>query len=124
MKLKRMVLAALALALCGATAAQAGQKIMASPPISNDIPVAGYLWCDIVNLNKTDKTITIDIMDINGAVVAGPFTQLLIPNQGTAFSAFGGAAWCRFTVDGSTKKYRALASYDNGTIYGATIPAY
>ena len=126
MKLGRILLAGAALALCGASAAQAGTKIMATPPIPNNVPVNHTMFCDIANFNTTEKMITVEIMDLNGVIVNGPFGPIpLQPGQGLAFSNnTGTGAWCRFTVDGSTKKYRALAIYDNATDYTVSIPAY
>ena len=126
MKLGRILLAGAALALCGASAAQAGTKIMATPPIPNNIPVNHTMFCDLMNFNTTPKDVTIEIMDLNGVIANGPFGPITLgPSQGIAFSNNSGTgAWCRFTVDGSTKKYRGIAIYDNGTNYTVSVPAY
>jgi hypothetical protein len=126
MKLGRLLVTAAALAVCGASAAQAGTKFMISPPIPQNLPTLQTMYCDITNLNKTDKTVTIEILDTNGAVISGggPTMVMLTPNEATAFGGFSTGAYCRFTVDGSTKKYRAVAIYDNGTDYTISVPAY
>jgi hypothetical protein len=50
--------------------------------------------------------------------------MVLLPNEGRAVGDIsGGGAWCRFTVEGSTKKFRAAAIYDDGGEYTVSIPA-
>ncbi len=125
MKLGRILLFGAALALGGASAAQAGTKIMATPPIVTGAPVVGQtMYCDMNNLNTTDKQVTFEIMDLAGAVVSGPLSLTLSPGTGQALGSNAAtAAWCRFTVDGSPKKYRGIAIYDNGNDYTVSVPA-
>ena len=124
MKLGRILLAGAALALCGASAAQAGTKIMATAPIPNNVPVNHTMFCDIMNFNTSAKDVTVEIMDLNGVIANGPFGPItLAPSTGIAFqNNTGTGAWCRFTVDGSTKKYRAAAVYSlSGAYVAASI---
>ena len=113
----RTIFASALLLLCGASAAHAATKVMGVGPASRFYPAGQTLTCTILNLNTTTKTVTVEAMDYFGGVVVsggGP----LAPNASTSISdPAGNGAWCRFTVDGSTKKYRAAALYDNGTEY-------
>jgi hypothetical protein len=123
MNVRKILLLGAALLTCGAPVAQAG--VLATPPVPNNIPTPGTLYCDIVNLNSSDKDVTTEIVDINGVVVAGPFSSTVPPFTGVAYSDFGsGGAWCRWTVEGSAKKYRGLAAFDNGSTYAITVPGY
>lgn len=106
------------LVLSAAPAAFAGQKIMASAPANNIYPTAQTMRCNIVNLNSTAKQVTVDAIDYSGIALetGGPYN--LLPLQSISYlvsTPF--AAYCRFTVDGNPKKYRAVATYDNGTSY-------
>jgi hypothetical protein len=125
MKLGRSFLAAAALAVAAASAAQAGTKTMATAPANRNYPdFFGQLNCNILNMNKTPKSVTIEIMSYGGAVVdtAGP--QTLAPQQGlTIGDSANLVAWCRFTVDGSTKKYRAAAVYSDAGVINAGVVA-
>jgi len=119
MKLGRTLLVGAAIALAGASAAQAGTKIMATPPANRTYPVAGgqQLNCNILNMNKTPRPVTIEIMDYSGNILdtAGPV--VLAPQTGmSAGDGINTVAWCRFTVDGSPKKYRAAAVYSVGGV--------
>ena len=118
MKLGQSFLAAAALAVAAASAAQAGTKIMATAPANRSYPGSGgQINCTILNMNKTDRSVTIEIMAYDGSVrdVSGPVT--LAPQTGlSASDAINDASWCRFTVDGSTKKYRAAAVYSDGGV--------
>lgn len=91
-------------------------------------PIEGYpsdqtLSCNIVNLNIMQRTITIELLDYSGNVIVGD-TFGLPPNHGQALaSTSGSAARCRFTVDGSSRSYRAVAVYDKDGKYTTAIPA-
>jgi hypothetical protein len=123
MRTIKMMCAAAALALGSVPAAQAA-SVLASAPALGAYPTNQVIYCDIVNLYTAPKNVTIEIMDYFGNVVTSLPTSTLGPNQGTAWGdASGNGAWCRFTVDGSAKKYRAVAIYDNGTSYTVSLPA-
>lgn len=124
MKVTRTATLVAALVLGGASMAHAGPKYLVSAPAIRTTP-AQTLYCDIVNLDSSPQDIIIDVMDYNGNVTVGPLPIQLPPNYGyylpdTSLSG----AWCRFTVNTSTKKFRAIAVYDQGTAYTVTIPAY
>jgi hypothetical protein len=127
MKTVRMTVLAGVLALAVATSAHAGAKIMATPPALAAYPALQTLYCTIVSLNTNPVSVTIDIMDYFGAVVSTSGSFTLQPTGGLAGSAWGdgsgNGAWCRFTVDGSPKKYRAAALYDNGSAYTTSLSA-
>ena len=126
MKLGRSLLVAAALAVAAASAAQAGTKIMATPPANRTYPFGPNqkLSCNILNMNNTARNVTIDIMDYSGTAIATFGPASLDPQKGTSFSdSVDTVAWCRFTVDGSTKKYRAASVYSNDTTGSITAGA-
>jgi hypothetical protein len=111
--------AALALSVTGTSHA----GVMATAPALAAYPTTQTIYCDIVNLNTTPKNVTIDILDYFGNVV-NTGTITVLPSQGNAVGdGSGQGAWCRFTVDGSAKKYRAMAIYDNASSYTVSVPA-
>ena len=119
MKLGRSFLAGAMITLAATSAAHAGTKIMATAPANRTYPLAGtqQLNCSILNANTTAKTVTVDIMDYGGTVVDTSGSLTLAPLTGiTIGDGVGYVAWCRFTVDGSTKKYRAAAYYTESGI--------
>jgi hypothetical protein len=121
--MKKMLLVAAGFVLSTAVASQAGT--LASAPALGAYPQLQTIYCDILNLNNTPKPVTIDVMDYFGIVISTSGSQTVLAGQGTAWGdGSGNGAWCRFTVDGSAKKYRAMAIYDNGTAYTVSIPAY
>jgi hypothetical protein len=106
-----------------ATSAHAG-KVLWTAPALGAYPQNQTIYCDIVNVAPTPQSVTVEILDYFGNVVGFPLTQVLPPEQGTANGdASGNGARCRFTVQGSTKKVRAMAIYDNGTSYTVAVPA-
>ena len=109
-------------ALLALIAGTAQATVLASAPIEG-YPSDQTLSCNIVNLNIMQRTVTVELLDYSGdAVVTETFG--LLPNHGHAVaSASGSAAWCRFTVDGSARSYRAVAVYDKGGKYTTAIPA-
>jgi hypothetical protein len=120
--MKKILMVAAGLALSTTVASQAGT--LASAPALGAYPTLQTIYCDILNLNNTPKPITMDVMDYFGNVISTSGSQTVLPSQGTAWGdGSGNGAWCRFTVDGSSKKYRAMAIYDNGSAYTVSIPA-
>lgn len=119
MKLGRGLLAGAMITLAAASAAQAGSKTMATAPANRTYPTLNQrIDCNILNLNTTPKNVQIDLMDYSGFIHAtsGPIT--LAPSTGTSFGdATNTVAWCRFIVDGSTKKYRAAAVYSDAGVF-------
>ncbi len=125
MKLGRILTLGAAFLLCGASAALAGPKYLVSAPAIRTFPGPQTLFCDLVNLDAVNQDVIFEVMDYNGVVTAGPMPILLAPNNGFYLADYSGnGAWCRFTVNASTKKFRGIAIYDDGTTYVATIPAY
>ena len=120
MKLGRGLLAGAMITLAAASAAQAGTKTMATAPANRTYPQFANqrIDCNILNLNKTARNVQIDLMDYSGFVHATSGPVLLSPSQGTSFGdSTNQVAWCRFIVDGSTKKYRAAAVYSEAGIF-------
>ncbi len=119
-------IAALALGLGLSGAAHAG-AVLFTPPALDAYPSHQTLYCDIFNTYTTSvpQTVTIDIIDYFGNVVATSGPQPLSSGTGTAQGDFSGqGAVCRFTVTGSAKKYRAMGVYDNASAYTVAVPAY
>jgi len=123
-KTLKMFVATGLVGLTWTSAAHAGSKVLASAPA----PLTGSqtMYCDVTNIDPVNpKDVTTEIVDINNNTVTGPTTATIAPNSGGFLgSAAPAAAWCRFTVTGSTKNLRAIAVYDNGTGYTMSLPAY
>jgi hypothetical protein len=120
MRTFRIVVGLLAFAGMPIAAAHAG--MLSSAP-AQARPHPEKMWCSIVNVDRTPRHVTIDIMSYAGNAVNGAGV-LLLPNEASAVGDLtGGGAWCRFTVEGSTKKFRATAIYDDGSAYTVSIPA-
>jgi hypothetical protein len=82
------------------------------------------LWCTILNVSPAHRDISIDIMDYDGNVVASSGHFSLSSGNGDALGDWSGnGAYCRFTVTGSAKLFRAMAIYDSGSGYTITVPA-
>lgn len=116
MKIRTIIVSA-ALIATSVPAVHAGTKIMATGPGSRFYPGEQQMDCNILNANKAAKTVIIEVMDYDGAVsdTSGPL--VLNPQAGASLTATGflNTSWCRFTVEGSPKKYRAGAAYSNAT---------
>jgi hypothetical protein len=116
---KLHTLAAL-LALASAAPATARAAILATAPAQSKAS-PGKMWCSVLNLNTTGRVVTVELVDYAGGVVNSA-ALMLLPNKGQAIGdASGGAAWCRFTVEGSSRKFRTAAVYDSGTAYTVSI---
>lgn len=124
MKSVRVSLLGAALMLCGASAAHAGPKYIMTAPALRTVGVSQTIFCDIVNLDVVNQDVIIEVMDINGGVVVSlPWT--LLPNSGFYQNdSSGNGAWCRFTVNTSTKRFRGIAAYDAGILTGGTGDHY
>lgn len=123
MKLAIIILGAAVAAVSAPSGAHAA-KVMASAPAVVSIPGPHTMYCDITNIGDEPANVTIEILNFIGGVVAGPYVTTVNPNTGDNFgSNHMLAAWCRFTVEGSTRDLRAAAIYDNGTNYTMSLPA-
>src|SRR5262249_43407366 len=94
-------------------------------PALRSVGTSQTLFCDIVNLDTVPQDVIFDIMDYNGNVVTtfGPWT--LAPSNGLYHNdSSGNGAWCRFTVNASTKRFRGIAIYDALVSGGATNDHY
>jgi hypothetical protein len=115
------------IALAALTAPTVGHAaaVLVSPPLPANLPSVQTLYCDIVNRDKVARNVTIDVLDGSGTPVTTLPNYPLLPNEGIALGDFtGSSSFCRFTVDGSAKKFRAIAIYDNGAAYTVSVPAY
>jgi hypothetical protein len=121
MKIGKVILAIAALSLASANVALAGPKTIASAPARAAYPSGATLRCNIANIDPGfPHDVTIETVDYDGTVCNTSSSTNLTPYQATSFvdSDFC-AVWCRFTVDTSTKKFRAVATYENATSYTA-----
>jgi hypothetical protein len=122
-RMKTFKLLALATMLQGAAAAYAGPRILATAPAQDGYPAPQVLYCDIVNLDTSPQTITTEIMDFDGKVI-GSNMSTVDPNKATASGdTSGNGAWCRFTINTSSKKFRAMAVYAGASGYTVAVPA-
>jgi hypothetical protein len=125
MRLMRRTLSAFV--VLASLAATSHAAVLVSAPARSGYPSFSgrTLYCDIRNISSGNGIVTIDILDYSGNVLTsfGPLT--LASMEGTAFSdgGTGDGVSCRFTVSGSSKKWRGVAVYDNGTDYTMAIPA-
>ena len=100
--------------------------VLVTAPAHAGLPSHQTMFCDIVNLNTAPANVQVEIMDYSGYVVNSFGDGVTLqPNQAIALADTSGqGGWCRFTVDGSARKYRATAMYHNGTNYTVSMPAY
>lgn len=120
MKMYKTFLVAAVFMLSNAPLAHAGTKIMATGPANRVYPSFPYqsLQCNILNANKTPKPVTIEVMDYYGNIVDSSGPLVLAPQTGASITNSNlDGSWCRFTVDGSPKKWRAVAIYGDATKY-------
>jgi hypothetical protein len=123
MKTIRIIALAALAALTAPTVGHAA-AVLVSPPLPANLPSVQTLYCDIVNRDKVARNVTIEIMDGTGTPI-NTYNTALLPNQGDALGdGSGSGQYCRFTVDGSAKKFRAMAIYDNAAAYTVSVPAY
>jgi hypothetical protein len=124
MKTLRLLAATAALALASVAGADAAQ-ILATAPALAAYPTTQTMICSIVNIDKVQRNVTIEVMDYFGNVVSGPLSAPFVPFFAgyQADISGGNGTWCRFTVDGSAKKFRAVAAYADGTKYTVANPA-
>jgi hypothetical protein len=111
--------------LCSGTS-YAASAVLYTAPAAAYYPTTQTLYCDILNVNKASaaaKPVTIAILDYDGnAVVTQSFSLASGHGQSLGDSS-GNGVYCRFTVDGAAKMYRAMAIYDNGSAYTVAVPA-
>lgn len=126
MKLGRIFSLGAAFILCSASAALAGPKYISTAPALRTVGTTQTLHCDISNLDDDPQQVTIEGMNYAGTVVDGPYTTSIPGGAADYLQTFAAdAAWCRFTVNTSTKKFRGIAIYDNAAYgYTITIPGY
>lgn len=123
MKIGRLLIAGTVLAMSSVTVAHAGTRIMATAPAERTYPSDHEIDCALLNLHRVDRTVNVEIMDYFGGIVSTSGPHLVPASQGTSWGTTSGAgAWCRFTVEGSTKKYRVAAIYSQGATYTASVP--
>lgn len=125
-KIASMLCMATVLTLCASSAAVAGTKIMSTGPAALYYPTfsGSTLHCNILNLYTTPRPVTIEAIDYLGVVTTTSGPLVLAPSTGATLPVTAGtSARCRFTVDGSAKKYRAAAAYENGARYTIVVPA-
>jgi len=98
--------------------------VLATAPAQAAPGPENKMWCSIVNIDRAPRFVITDILDYAGNVLDSSSSEVLLPNHGRAVGDItGNGVWCRFTVEGSTKKFRAAAVYDDGSAYTVSIPA-
>lgn len=104
-------------------AASTNAGVLVTPPYEFDY-AADEVWCTITNNHnkKVANGVVIDTVDYFGTVV-NTTSGDMPPGSGMALLGDPNAAYCRFTVPGSTKKFSAGASYSSGGALGAHFPA-
>lgn len=125
-KISNMFCLAIVLTLCASSAAVAGTKIMSTGPAQVSYPsfLGNTLHCNILNLYTTPRPVTIEAVDYLGVVTDTSGPLVLAPSTAATLTVVSNnTARCRFTVDGSAKKYRAAAAYENGSRYTIVVPA-
>lgn len=125
-KIASMLCMATVLTLGTSSAAIAGTKIMSTGPGALYYPTfsGNTLHCNIVNLYSNARPVMIEAIDYLGVVTTTSGPLVLNPGTGATLPVTdGSSARCRFTVDGSAKKYRAAAAYENGARYTIVVPA-
>lgn len=124
MRISKHFIAVAALLALSAGSAQA--VVLYTAPAKANFPTltGRTLYCDINNLTSHNVSMTVNIMDEFGGVTQTTGQFQLGPLQGFAISDFGmPGSFCQFIVNGGKNTVRALAIYDNGSRYTATIPA-
>jgi hypothetical protein len=125
-KISGMLCFATVLTLCASSVAVAGTKIMTAGPALMSYPnfTGNTLHCNILNLYPNPRPVTIEAIDYLGTVTDTSGPLVIAPSTGASLPVTNTqAARCRFTVDGSPKKYRAAAAYENGSRYTIVVPA-
>jgi hypothetical protein len=123
MKTMKTLLAAASFLSLTATAHAA---VLGTPPTT----AAGFtdddLYCNIVNFGNNTVNVIIEAKDFAGSLVIA-CSHLLAPGAGAGCLAPVGsaAAYCRFTVPGPARNFRAAAVYVDvmSEEYTAIVPA-
>jgi hypothetical protein len=118
---KPLVAALIVLGVTGS--AHAGTKTMATAPAARSYPTSQTLLCSILNLYADPKPITVEVMDYSGGVVNSIAGAVAPSGTSIVADSTGFGAWCRFTVVGNTKKYRAAALFSGAAGYTIAQPA-
>ena len=111
--------------LCSGTS-YAAATVLYTAPAGAYYPAAQTLYCDILNVNKSTasaKAVTIAILDYDGNVVITQSYSLSSGHGEALGDSSSNGVYCRFTVDGPAKMFRAMAIYDNGSAYTVAVPA-
>jgi hypothetical protein len=117
--MKRIAFAAIALLLAQGTASAA---ILYSAPARAGFSDS-YLECLVQNVSSSPRTVSIELLDFSGAVVATSYPKSIGVHE-TAFlvgNSHPTAASCRVIVAGSAKNVRAQANYYDPDTYRFTI---
>ena len=112
--------------LYSGTSHAAAATVLYTAPAGAFYPTTQTLYCDILNVNKAGasaKAVTIAILDYDGNVVVTQSFSLGSGHGDALGDSSGNGAYCRFTVEGPAKMFRAMAIYDNGSAYTVAVPA-
>lgn len=120
MKTMKTLLAASLLTL----ASTAHAVVLGTAPTSGDF-AGDDLYCNIVNFGPGTVTVTTEVKDFDGNVVVSCVDTLASGAGQGCLSTSGSGAYCRFTVPGPARNFRAGAIYVDTMSgeYSAIVPA-
>ncbi len=96
--------------------------VMATAPYDFDY-ASDDVYCTITNMGtKVAEDVLVEAVNYAGGVV-DTMTVDIVPGAGSSLQGSATAAYCRFTVPGSTKKFVAGATYADGGVVQAHFPA-
>jgi hypothetical protein len=110
------VLAGAALMLGTTVAAHASDLFTSGLPANSEQTQE----CRIVNVSGSPQVVTTEAFNSNGVTTGGPFTQTLAAGEagGFALAGFNASMYCKFTVSGPTKGFRASIDVSETTADG------
>jgi hypothetical protein len=102
---------------------------MYTPPLPANF--SQNLGCVIVNVSGSPQVVTTEAFNSTGASSSGPLTETLAPGAagGFALPGYYASYYCKFTVSGATKGFRAsievseTAPPPDGFVIKVSLPA-
>ena len=85
-------------------AGAAGAGVLHTPPLSG-----GTIRCEIKNIGTKPAEVTIEVILTGGTFNVDTITETIDPLESSILVTSGSVSVCRFTVDGSAKKFVASA---------------
>ena len=121
------VAAGVALLFGAAFAAHAAE--LYTPPLPANF--SQHFGCVIINVSSSPKVVTTEAFMSNGVPSSGPLTETIPPGAsgGFALPGFHASYYCKFTVSGNTRDFRAAiqvfesAPPPDGFVMKVSLPA-